>query len=166
MNRIGRAEEVSLEANPGTLSREKIADYVAMGITRISLGAQSLEDEDLLKAGRLHSSRQVLDDFEMLRGAGFENINLDLIAGLPEQNFDVWERNLDGVLRLRPDHISIYMLDAEERSVWGVRPPAAVADEDYARFYTAAADRLAAAGYVHVMKFRIGHCRDANAGTI
>jgi oxygen-independent coproporphyrinogen-3 oxidase len=112
----GTPSEVTIEANPGTLSREKLARYRELGIDRVSLGAQSLEDEDLRRAGRLHTAREVLEDFRALREAGFDNINLDLIAGLPLQRFDTWARNLEGVLRLQPEHISIYMLDAEERS--------------------------------------------------
>ena len=145
----GTSKEVTIEANPGTIPSEKLARYRDMGITRVSLGAQSLEDEDLVKAGRLHKAHHVFDDFDALRKAGFTNINLDLIAGLPAQNFDVWSRNLDSVLGLRPEHVSVYMLDVEERSLWGKQVPDMTADEDYARFYIEAANRLEAAGYVH-----------------
>ena len=99
----GAPREVTIEANPGTLSSEKLTRYREIGVNRISLGAQSLEDEDLQKAGRLHKAHHVFEDFESLRRAGFENINLDLIAGLPAQSFEVWSRNLDSALRLCPD---------------------------------------------------------------
>ncbi|HEX4999812.1 MAG TPA: radical SAM family heme chaperone HemW [Terriglobia bacterium] len=145
----GRPSEVTIEANPATLGREKLERYRAIGVTRISLGVQSLEDEDLAKAGRLHTAREALADFESLRVAGFDNINLDLIAGLPEQRLETWIRNVDRALDLGPDHISIYMLDAEERSQWGRKGLTGVADEDFARFYLEAVDRLASAGYVH-----------------
>jgi oxygen-independent coproporphyrinogen-3 oxidase len=145
----GAAAEVTIEANPGTLSAEKLEEYRACGVNRLSLGAQSLEEEDLRKAGRLHTSRDVLDDFENLRHAGFDNINLDFIAGLPEQRFDTWARNLEGALRLEPDHISIYMLDDEERSAWGKQRKTRLPDEEFARYYLEAAERLEAAGYVH-----------------
>lgn len=144
----GSEREVSIEVNPGTISRDKVAQYRDMGINRISLGAQSLEDEDLERAGRIHRSAAVFEDFEMLRQVGFDNISLDLIAGLPEQRLDVWNRNLAGVTRLRPDHVSIYMLDAEERSAWGKHPPAVTTDEDYAKFYEEASARLISVGYV------------------
>ena len=144
----GPEREVSIEVNPGTISSGKLSAYRDSGINRISLGAQSLEDEDLERAGRIHRSAAVYADFEMFRSFGFDNINLDLIAGLPDQKLEVWLRNVDGVVRLRPEHVSIYMLDQEERSKWGrhlpVRP-----DEDFAVFYEEAAFRLAAAGYVH-----------------
>lgn len=145
----GTPSEVTIEANPGTLSREKLARYRELGIDRVSLGAQSLEDEDLRRAGRLHTAREVLEDFRALREAGFDNINLDLIAGLPLQRFDTWARNLEGVLRLQPEHISIYMLDAEERSAWGKQRQTSLPDEDFARYYAEAAARLDDAGYIH-----------------
>jgi len=144
----GDEREVSIEVNPGTLSPEKLAHYRAMGINRVSLGAQSLVDEDLERAGRIHRSVAVYDDFKMLRGSGFKNINLDLIAGLPEQKLDVWIRNLDGVVRLHPEHVSIYMLDKEERSAWGRHTPAEPGDDDFAVFYEEAASRLKSAGYL------------------
>lgn len=139
--------EVSIEVNPGTVSMEKITAYRDMGINRISLGAQSLEDEDLERAGRIHRSDAVFRDFEMMRRAGFGNINLDLIAGLPGQQLQTWIRNLDGVVRLRPEHVSIYLLDQEEQSTWGRHTPSNTSDEDFASFYLEAASRLTAAGY-------------------
>jgi oxygen-independent coproporphyrinogen-3 oxidase len=145
----GTPVEVTVEANPATFSREKLERYRDMGITRISLGAQSLEDEDLQKAGRLHKARDVFEDFESLRRAGFTNVNLDLIAGLPGQHFDTWTRNLDSVVRLRPEHISIYMLDLEERSLWGKQTPEIPSDDEFTRYYGEAANRLRAAGYIH-----------------
>ena len=144
----GSGREVSIEVNPGTISSEKLSVYRDIGINRISLGAQSLEDEDLKRAGRIHDSAAVYKDFELFRRFGFNNINLDLIAGLPEQQLDVWNRNVDAVVRLRPEHASIYMLDQEEPSKWGSRVAAVPADEDFATFYEEASSRLSSAGYV------------------
>jgi oxygen-independent coproporphyrinogen-3 oxidase len=145
----GKPEEVSLEANPGTLTESRLKEYLELGITRISLGAQSLEDEDLQRAGRLHKAEAVYRDFEMLRRLGFDNINMDLIAGLPGQQLDTWRRNIDRTLELEPDHVSIYMLDQEERSAWS-RMPSDVPDEsDFADFYTLAESKLASRDYLH-----------------
>jgi oxygen-independent coproporphyrinogen-3 oxidase len=83
----------------------------------------------------------------MMRRLGFDNISLDLIAGLPQQRLEVWRRNLDGVLQLRPDHISVYMLDHEERSAWGKHSSPATADDDFVAFYEEATSRLGGAGY-------------------
>jgi oxygen-independent coproporphyrinogen-3 oxidase len=143
------ATEVSIEVNPGTLSPEKAAHYRRLGITRISLGVQSLEDEDLQRAGRLHRASAVYSDFALLRDEGFENINMDLIAGLPHQQFDTWRRNLVRAMELRPEHISIYLLDQEERSAWAKLPPGVPEESDFAAFYSEAESQLEAAGYVH-----------------
>jgi len=144
-----RASEITVEANPGTLSEEKLRIYRDIGISRISLGAQSLEDEDLQRAGRLHKASAVSSDYELLRKAGFANINLDLIAGLPQQRFETWRRNLEQAVALRPEHLSIYMLDREERSAWAKGPPGIPDDNDYADFYIEAETLLDEAGYRH-----------------
>jgi oxygen-independent coproporphyrinogen-3 oxidase len=142
-------EEVSIEVNPGTLSEGKVQHYRDLGISRISLGAQSLEDEDLMRAGRLHKASAVFSDYQLLRGHGFRNINLDLIAGLPGQQLQTWRRNLDRVLELRPEHISIYMLDQEERSAWARLPAGIPEESDFAAFYSLAETKLDAHGYSH-----------------
>ena len=143
------ATEITIEVNPGTLSIPKVERYRDLGINRISLGAQSLEDEDLNRAGRLHKASAVYGDFQMLRNYGFDNINLDLIAGLPGQQMTTWRRNLNRVLELRPEHISIYMLDQEERSAWAKWPAGMLSDSDFASFYSLAETYLAESGYCH-----------------
>jgi len=147
--RAQTAREISIEVNPGTLSPEKVAQYRDLGIDRISLGAQSLEDEDLQRAGRLHKASAVYADFDLLRQNGFSNINLDLIAGLPNQDLKTWTRSLERVLELQPEHISIYMLDHEERSAWAKLPPGIPEESDFADFYSEAESRLGEAGYLH-----------------
>jgi oxygen-independent coproporphyrinogen-3 oxidase len=143
------ATEISLEANPGTLSDEKLEQYTSAGVNRISLGVQSFDDQDLKNAGRIHTASDIFRDVESLRKHGFENISFDLIAGLPNQQMTVWKENLTWIERLQPEHVSIYMLDVEERSAWG-KDPASLPDEDiFAAFYIEAAGRLARAGYVH-----------------
>ena len=143
------ATEVSLEANPGTLTDAKLEQYRDAGINRISLGAQSFNDEDLKNAGRLHSSNDVLRDMASLRKHGFANISVDLIAGLPHQRLEIWRENLSVLEDLRPEHVSIYMLDIEERSAWGKTRSDIPDDDVFVGFYTEAAERLSEAGYVH-----------------
>ncbi len=143
------ASEVSLEANPGTLDPRKLDRYLELGINRISLGAQSFDKSDLERAGRLHEPEDSIQDFETLRRQGFNNINLDLIAGLPGQDRRAWSQNLDWIERLGPDHVSIYLLELEEGTFWGKRKPATHAEDDHAWFYSSASERLPAAGYVH-----------------
>src|SRR5256885_12205750 len=88
------ATEISLEANPGTFTDLKLEQYRRAGVNRISLGAQSFNDEDLKNAGRLHTAADVFRDIESLREHGFKNISVDLIAGLPHQRLEIWRENL------------------------------------------------------------------------
>jgi oxygen-independent coproporphyrinogen III oxidase len=142
------AGEISLEVNPGTLDDSKLERYRRAGVNRISLGVQSFHDEDLQNAGRLHCAVDVLKDIKLLRKHEFKNIGVDLIAGLPGQRFEVWRQNLNRLEEVRPEHVSIYMLDVEERSAWGKSRD--IPDDDtFAEFYKEAAARLARSGYVH-----------------
>ena len=143
------ASEISLEANPGTFTAEKLAQYRAAGVNRISLGVQSFDDRDLKHAGRIHTAADVFNDLQLLRKTGFENINVDLIAGLPEQQLDVWKENLNWIERFLPEHVSIYMLDVEERSAWGKDRSSLPEDDVFTAFYMEAAERLSRAGYIH-----------------
>jgi oxygen-independent coproporphyrinogen-3 oxidase len=143
------AREITVEANPGTLPDSKLAHYRSIGVNRLSLGVQSFCDEDLLNAGRLHTVNDVLKDFDSARSHGFNNISVDLIAGLPNQRSETWSKNLDWAGRLRPEHVSIYMLDKEERSAWGKKDEEFLDDEVYAAFYNMAAEHLEKCGYTH-----------------
>ena len=143
------ASEISIEVNPGTLSGGKLQQYKSAGVNRISLGVQSFRDEDLKCAGRLHRAADAVQDIELLRRHGFENISIDLIAGLPKQTSENWNANLNWVEKLLPEHVSIYMLDLEERSVWGRGGNDIPSDDVFANFYIEAAARLSNAGYVH-----------------
>jgi oxygen-independent coproporphyrinogen-3 oxidase len=105
--------EVTLEANPGTISANKADYFQTAGITRLSLGAQSFEDKELKAVGRLHSAGMVLESLNHLRHGGFSNINLDLMLGLPLQTRESWERNLAAIVQCSIPHVSIYMLDLE-----------------------------------------------------
>lgn len=141
--------ETTIEANPGTLTPEKVRIWREAGISRVSLGAQSFDERDLATAGRLHSIADTLRDFERLERAGFENINLDLIAGLPGQDRRAWLANLDWIERLGPAHVSIYLLELDDSALWARRPQPIHADEEQAWFYEAALDRLGEMGYRH-----------------
>ncbi|HPC05493.1 MAG TPA: radical SAM family heme chaperone HemW [Anaerolineaceae bacterium] len=106
--------EISLEANPGTVNLEKLQGYQAAGINRISFGVQSFKDDELQFLERIHSSREAVDAFEMARAAGFTNINLDLIFGLPGQTVASWADSLEQAVKLDPEHLSLYALTIEE----------------------------------------------------
>ena len=106
--------EISIEVNPGTISNTKIAAYRRGGIRRISMGAQTFSDRELSAIGRSHSSAMVFDSLQQLREGGFENINLDLMLGLPYQTRVSWKHNLETVAGLGIPHVSVYMLDLDD----------------------------------------------------
>lgn len=105
--------EVSLEANPGTLTREKLDRYIAAGVNRISLGAQSFCDDELLAIRRIHMAGQIGTSCGLLRDAGLSNFNLDLIIGLPGQTEASWRSTLRAAAALEPAHVSVYMLELD-----------------------------------------------------
>ncbi len=108
--------EISLEANPGTLSEERVAAYRELGINRVSIGAQSFDDHELAAIGRDHTGRDVDESVSLLRRNGIDNINLDIMLGLPGQTGETWNRDLERTAALAPAHVSVYMLDLDERS--------------------------------------------------
>jgi oxygen-independent coproporphyrinogen-3 oxidase len=105
--------EVTLEANPETLDREKLKGFKAAGVNRLSLGVQSFKDDELTSLGRRHSSGEAREAFFMAKEAGFESVGIDLMYGLPSQSTDDWEASLAMVKELRPEHVSIYGLTIE-----------------------------------------------------
>jgi oxygen-independent coproporphyrinogen-3 oxidase len=106
--------EFSLEANPGTVDATHLEGLRALGFNRISFGVQSFHDEELLRLERIHAASEVDDAYRWARGAGFENINLDLIYGLIGQDMAGWQENLERALALAPEHLSLYALTLEE----------------------------------------------------
>lgn len=151
-------QEVTLEADPETIHAENAAAWRGAGFNRISMGAQSFSDTELKAAGRMHRREDIFAAVSALRGAGFENISCDLIAGLPHQTAASWENSLGELLGLRPEHISIYMMEIDEGSrlgrevlTGGIRYSAGAlpSDDAMAAFYEHACEQLAAAGYEH-----------------
>ena len=151
--------EVTIELNPGdggtsvASKRETMHEFQSLGINRASFGAQTFDDRELKQLGRTHSSADIPATFQQLRGAGFENISFDLIAGLPNQTLSGWRRNLDQALQLRPDHLSLYLLDVHEgtpladqiRTGMRQRPD----DDLTGEMYQVMVDEVCAAGYEH-----------------
>jgi len=105
--------EITIEANPDDLSRDKLKTIGDLGITRISLGVQSLDDRDLKYLGRGHSAKQALKALEMIRSCGFAEVGVDLMYGLEVQSVPGWKRTLDQVLECRPEHLSCYQMTLE-----------------------------------------------------
>lgn len=114
--------EISMEANPGTVTPEKLKAYLRGGVNRISFGCQSADNEELRLLGRIHSWEEFLESFSMAREAGFANINVDLMSGLPGQTAASWERTLRRTAALGPEHISAYSLIIEEGTPFAQKP--------------------------------------------
>ncbi|MDE7376821.1 MAG: radical SAM family heme chaperone HemW [Muribaculaceae bacterium] len=108
--------EVTIEVNPEDVTLDKARAWLDLGINRASMGVQSLDDGELAIIGRCHSAAQAIKAYEMLRSAGFANVSLDLIYGLPGQSLESWERSLSTLLALHPEHLSAYMLSFEPRT--------------------------------------------------
>mgnify|MGYP005772102069 FL=1 len=106
--------EITLEANPGTLTEEKLRAWRKAGVNRLSIGLQSAHDEELKSLGRIHTWKEFLWGYEAARRAGFSNLNIDLMSALPGQSVDSWMDTLENVVELRPEHISAYSLIIEE----------------------------------------------------
>lgn len=106
--------EITIEANPGTVTADKLREYITAGINRISIGLQSADDRELARIGRIHDYRAFLETYKMAQEAGFGNINIDLMAALPGQSVKSYEETLRRVAALCPEHISAYSLILEE----------------------------------------------------
>lgn len=150
---LAEEAEITVEANPGTVSFSSLCDLRRAGVNRLSLGVQSLRDSDLALLGRLHDRQAAIEAYFLAREAGFENINLDFIFGLPGQTVPQWHTMLAEALALRPEHLSLYALTVEEgtplekRIRQGEVP--APDEEASAEMYELAEAVLAEAGYAH-----------------
>ena len=145
--------EISMEANPGSLSADYLRGMRAIGLNRLSIGVQSFDDEELVMLDRVHTADEARQAFAAARAAGFDNVNLDFIYGLPEQPLAAWQRTLEQALALAPEHLSLYALTVEDgtplaRDVKRGRVPAPDADMQ-AEHYEWTEQRLARAGYEH-----------------
>lgn len=147
---FSQLQEWSFEANPATLTPAKVRQWRELGITRVSLGVQSMEPELLHLLGRTHSPEQVAADVALLRAEGAFQINLDLMFSLPGQTEAQWEHTLETALALEPDHLSTYNLSYEEDTAFFERYGAAAGDEEQdVRMFRTADRLLTAAGFRH-----------------
>ena len=145
---VSAAAEVTMEANPGTVEHGSLAGYRDAGINRLSLGAQSFNADSLQRLGRIHGPAEIITAIRQARAAGFDNINLDLMHGLPGQPQEAAVADLETALELEPEHISHYQLTLEPNTVFHARPPADLPDEDrVAEIQEASAERLGNAGF-------------------
>ncbi|RYG32776.1 radical SAM family heme chaperone HemW [bacterium] len=144
--------EITSEANPGTVDAEKFGAMRRAGFNRVSLGAQSFVDEDLIRLDRVHKGGDIERAVKAARIAGFDNLNLDLMFALPHQSRQAWQRNLDRALALAPEHLSLYCLTIEENTAFYkklIRGQLVLPDEDdQVAMYEECMSRMTAEGYV------------------
>lgn len=151
--RFGLSEqaEISLEANPGSSDAAHFSAYHAAGVNRLSIGVQSLDDGELFWLERVHNASEAVAALAAARRAGFDNINLDLMYGLPGQSLDAWMRNLERAIVLAAEHLSCYQLTIEPQTPLAsrhARRPLPLPDEEAALlFFDRTREMLAAAGY-------------------
>lgn len=149
---VAQQAEITMELNPATVTLASLAGYRSLGVNRASFGVQTFDDRELKLLARGHDSADVRKTFRMLREAGYDNVSLDLIAGLPGQTIERWSRNLDEAIAMGPEHISLYLLEIHEGTPLaaqvqsGRRPQPD--DEAAAEMYEMMIDRLDEAGYV------------------
>ncbi len=139
--------EITMEANPGTVDRNKFSGFLDAGVNRLSIGAQSLSDKQLKSLGRIHSSNDVLGSVETARQVGFKNFNLDLMHGLVNQSLNDAMLDLKRAIALNPTHISWYQLTIEPNTLYYKDPPTLPDDDHLWEIYSTGLDLLADHGY-------------------
>lgn len=145
--------ERTVEVNPEDVTFDYAERLLRAGANRVSMGVQSLSDEELKAVGRRHSASQAIAAFRTLRAVGFSNISLDLIYGLPGQTTESWRRSLDGVLELKPEHLSAYLLSYEPGTLLYARLQRGqiveVSEDDAIEMYDYLCRMAACAGFEH-----------------
>ncbi len=144
---LQRCQELTIEGNPADISKEYACGLKEIGFNRVSLGLQSFLDEELKLLGRRSNSRETILAFEHLRAAGLQNISCDLMYGLPRQTLPELEKSLQGLLKLRPEHISAYLLTLDEGVAMYCQRGNLPIDSDLELFYKQIRKTLLKAGY-------------------
>jgi oxygen-independent coproporphyrinogen-3 oxidase len=154
---IQTGAEFTVEVTPGSADIQFLTQALTLGINRLSIGAQTFEDQELRAVGRLHSAADTRELVRRARGVGFANLSLDLVAGLPHQTIESWRRNLEAVIRLEPQHISLYLFEIDEKSRLGrevlqsgtrYHAPAVPGEEFMADAYQMGRELLRQEGYI------------------
>lgn len=152
---VGNGAEITLECAPGQIAEPTLEEALRQGVNRISFGVQSFVDAESAAVGRLHTAEQCLAEIARVRTAGIREVSLDLIAGLPRQTAQSWERSLDAVIAAQVPHASVYMLEVDEESRLGkeliaggprYQASAVPGDEEMTEFYARACERFVEAG--------------------
>lgn len=150
---LDKNSEITIEVNPGTVDKEKLKNYKDIGINRLSIGLQSTEDKLLKEMGRIHTYKEFLETYKSAKEVGFDNINVDLMLGLPSQKLSMLKKSLKEVIKLNPEHISVYSLILEENTKLYDKVDVGelvLPDEDLERkMYWKVKNILESKGYIH-----------------
>lgn len=156
---MDRHMEITIETNPGTLTKSKLKTYQRAGINRLSMGVQSLDDRMLQALGRIHNKDCFLSNYAAAREIGFDHINIDLMFGIPGQTAEIWEETLEEAITLQPEHISFYSLQLEEGTLFYQKfkdgSMELISNEEERRLHHQAIRKLKEAGYHH---YEISNC--------
>ena len=144
---IAEDAEITMEVNPGTVTEEKASAWKKCGVNRLSIGLQSADDRELKMLGRIHTYREFSDTWEIVRRAGFRNVNIDLISAIPGQTPESWERTLRTAAELEPEHLSAYSLIIEEGTPFSKRKLSLPDEEEEYRMYEETGAVLERYGY-------------------
>ena len=144
---ISHNAEITLEANPGTFEQERFADYLSLGINRLSIGIQSFNNDSLQALGRIHDGQQAIRAIEAAHKVGFENFNLDLMFGLPHQTEKTAREDIETAIALEPAHLSYYQLTIEPNTLFHKQPPTLPDDDPIFDWQIDSQHRLSKAGY-------------------
>lgn len=151
--KVSKEAEITIEVNPGTVTKDKLEQYVACGINRISIGLQATQDRLLQQIGRIHTYEQFLQTYHLARQVGFSNINVDVMLALPNQTLEMLQESVEKVLELQPEHISIYSLILEEETPLMIayqQKEITLPEEEIERLmYWNIKQMLEQAGYIH-----------------
>ena len=150
---VQNKSEISMEANPGTITADYLVSMRKMGVNRLSLGAQSTDDQELRMLGRIHSREEVFESIKNARNANFHNINIDLMYGLPFQELKTWNRSLEEIREINPEHISLYALSIEKGTPFNekiIKKELILPDADTAAdMFDCSREKLERFGYSH-----------------
>jgi len=150
---LSSAAEVTVEANPGAITKAKVAALLSLGVNRVSLGIQSFQDRELKTLGRIHTADEAISSAEMLRSAGIENFSFDLIYGIPGQGIETWNNSLSRAVSLNPKHISAYELTPEKGTVLNTLLESGIlslpGEDPVLDMYDLGIDYLESAGFGH-----------------
>jgi len=145
--------EITIEVNPGTVTKQKLQDYINSGINRISIGLQSSKESLLKQLGRIHTYEEFEETYKIARKVGFQNINIDLMIGLPNQSIEDIEDTLDKIIKYNPEHISVYSLIVEEGTplYQDIENKTLILPEDETerKMYWRVKEKLEKSGYIH-----------------